>query len=100
MTRKLQFSNVCLLHLADDVVPSGVELVDAANLQIDFLDHPELQILSELQRADFVYDVQAPGAVEVEDGVEAAWISVKVNLICLQTVSVHLEAALFHVWAW
>ena len=42
----------CIPNLSDDVILSRVELVNAANLEINFLDHPEFQILGKLKGAD------------------------------------------------
>ena len=39
-------------NLSDDVILSRIELVNAANLEINFLDHPEFQILGKLEGAD------------------------------------------------
>ena len=39
-------------NLSDDVILSRIELVNAANLEINFLDHPEFQILGKLKGTD------------------------------------------------
>ena len=52
------------------MISPGVELVHAADLKIDLLDHPELKVLGEVQDTELVDNVEVVRAVEVQDGVE------------------------------
>ena len=58
------------LYLCQDVISPGVELIHAADLKIDLLDHPELKVLGEVQDTELVDNVEVVRAVEVQDGVE------------------------------
>ena len=78
-----------LLHLGKDVVTPGVELVHAADLKIDLLDHPELQVLRKVQHAELVNDVKMIRSVKVQDRVEGERVTVEVDLIVSQGVGVH-----------
>ena len=83
-----------LLHLGDDVLPPRVELVDAAHLQVQLLDLPELQVVREVEDADLVQDVEAVSSVEVEDAVEGGGVAVEVDLVLGQRIRVNLRECL------
>ena len=82
-----------LLNLGDDVIPPRIELVNAANLEIELLDLPELQVVREVEDADLVQDVEAVSSVEVEDAVEGGGVAVEVDLVLGQRIRVNLREA-------
>ena len=71
------------------MISSSVEFVHTADFKIDFFDHPKLQIFSKVQDTKFINDMEMVGSVEVEDRVECQRISVKVNFVVSQRVSIH-----------
>ena len=71
------------------MISPGVELVHAADLKIDLLDHPELKVLGEVQDTELVDNVEVVRAVEVQDGVECQGVAVKVDLVVGEGVGVH-----------
>ncbi len=75
-------------HLANDELPPLVELAEAADLDVVLVDHPELEIVEVVERADLVNDVEATCAVVAQDAVERHRISVKVVLVILIIVSI------------
>ncbi len=77
-----------LLHLLDDVLLPGVELVLAAQLEVELVDAPVLQVAAEGQHAHLVHHVQLVGAVKVEDGLEGARVAVEEVLVVHQGVGV------------
>jgi hypothetical protein len=70
-------------HLANDELPPLVELAEAADLDIVLVDHPELEIVEVVERADLVNDVETTRAVVAQDAVERHRIAVKVVLVIL-----------------
>jgi len=77
-----------LLHLVDDVLLPGVELVLAARLQVDLVDAPEVEVLREGHDAHLVDDVEPAGPVEVEHGVEGPRVPVEEVLVVDERVGV------------
>ena len=59
-----------LSNLLDDGVPPCSELVDAADLDPELLDHPEVQLLLIVKDTNLVQEVQTICPIEVEQGVE------------------------------
>jgi hypothetical protein len=74
---------IYLGHLAYDELPPLVELAEAADLDVVLVDHPELEIVEVVERADLVNDVEATCAVVAQDAVERHRIAVKVVLVIL-----------------
>jgi hypothetical protein len=74
---------VYLGNLANDELAPLVELAEAADLDIVLVDHPELEIVEVVERADLVNDVEATCAVVAQDAVKRHRISVKVVLVIL-----------------
>ena len=65
-----------------------MELVDAADVHVDLVDHPELQVVCIAQHTHLVCHVELLSAIEVEDAVEVCRVPIKIELIVLQTVPV------------
>ena len=60
----------------------------AAGFQVDLVDAPEVQLLTEGERAHLLHHVQLARAVEVKDGGEGSRVSVEEVLVVIQAVVV------------
>ena len=76
------------LHLVDDMLLAGVELVLAARLQVDLIDAPEVKVFGESHDAHLVDDVKTPGPVKIEHGVEGPRVTIEEVLVVDERVRV------------
>jgi hypothetical protein len=82
-------------HFTDDKLPPLIEFVEAADLDVVLVNHPELEIVEVVEGADLVNDVEAACAVVAEYAVEGDWVAVKVVLILLANPPVFAMAVFF-----
>lgn len=84
LSHVLSLSLQFLVHLLLFLVVPGL----AAGFQVDLIDAPEVQLLTEGERAHLLHHVQLARAVEVKDGGEGSRVSVKEVLVVSQAVVV------------
>ena len=70
-----------LAHLLVHVLLALVVLVLAAGLQVQLVDAPVLQVVTESEHAHLLHQVEFARAIKVEDGAEGARMTVEEVLV-------------------
>lgn len=94
LTQCLRFPPQLLVHLLLFLMIARL----AARLQINLINTPVIELLSERERAHLLHHVQLPSAIEVQDARERARVPVEEVLILVQAVIIaHLHERLVRV---
>ena len=68
---------------------SCIEFINTTNFKVQFLNFPEIQIIRKVKNTNLIQNMESVRPVEVEDTIECGGISVKVDFILCQRISIN-----------